>query len=206
MIKPAAGWVTQGFSTAHQALDIANTPGTAVNAPHAGRVTISGDLGDCGLAIEIDGGRFKSRLCHNQTLLAGLGENVSEGQRVARMGYTGYTQPDNVPEGSHTHWVLWDNGQRVNPELYYGQEGTMPTQAEQDANYRQELLRQIAAEVSVDYKDGSDVAKVVGNIRTLYRLINEKDAEITRLANLGSGDYELIPDVTYKGKATYSKK
>lgn len=117
MIKPVNGNVTQGFHSAHLAVDIAGPHRSPVYAPHAGRITVAGQLGsgtnDAGLAIDIDGGRFKSRLGHNDEILVSVGQNVTEGQHIGYQGYTGYTQPDNVVGGSHCHWVLWDNGTRV---------------------------------------------------------------------------------------------
>lgn len=122
MRLPASGRISQGFTTTHQAVDIAGEFDSPIVAPHAGRITAAGQMGsgtnDAGLAIDIDGGRFKSRLAHNNRITVSVGQVVAEGQQVGTQGYTGYTQPDNVVQGTHCHWVLWDNGTRVDGRKY----------------------------------------------------------------------------------------
>lgn len=118
MIRPAKGVISQGFSAAHQAIDIANKPGTPVVAPISGEITIAGDLGECGLGVQVGDTTNGHRMCHNRKLLVKVGDIVKEGQKVAEMGYTGLTVPDDVPEGSHLHWVMWKDGKRVDGEKY----------------------------------------------------------------------------------------
>lgn len=116
MILPAQGKISQGFTLTHQAVDIANKLGTPVVAPFAGKVIFVGQKGsgknDAGLVVEIQSGKYKTRLCHNSKTRVKVGQEVLEGQRVADMGYTGYTIPDNVPSASHCHAVLWVYGIR----------------------------------------------------------------------------------------------
>lgn len=120
--KPVEGNITQGFHSAHLAVDIAGPHRSHVYAPHAGKITYAGQLGsgtnDAGLAIDVDGGTYKSRLGHNDQIIVSVGQQVSEGQHVGYQGFTGYTQPDNVVQGSHCHWVLWENGTRVDGRRY----------------------------------------------------------------------------------------
>jgi septal ring factor EnvC (AmiA/AmiB activator) len=122
MRLPAQGRISQGFSSAHQAIDIAGGFDTPIVAPHTGRISAAGQMGsgtnDAGLAVDVDGGRFKSRMAHNNRILVKVGQQVSEGQQIATQGYTGYTRPDNVIQGTHSHWVLWDNGTRVDGRRY----------------------------------------------------------------------------------------
>lgn len=122
MRKPVDGNITQGFHSAHLAVDIAGPHRSPVYAPHSGKVTYAGQLGsgtnDAGLAVDIDGGTYKSRLGHNDQIIVSVGQQVTEGQQVAYQGFTGYTQPDNVVQGSHCHWVLWENGTRVDGRNY----------------------------------------------------------------------------------------
>lgn len=129
MKYPSNGIITQGFHPAHLALDLRAGYRAPVYAPHAGTITHAGQLGsgtnDAGLAIDINGGRFVSRLGHNDQILVSVGQQVSEGQHIAYEGYTGYTQPDNVVAGSHVHWVLWDNGTRVDGRNYITQGASM---------------------------------------------------------------------------------
>lgn len=118
MIRPATGIITLRYgattspysaSNPHKGLDIANKAGTFIHAPEDGIVTIAGDLGDCGLAVEIKG-KYTHRLCHNQRLVVKVGALVLEGQKVAEMGSTGQAT------GSHVHWVVWAGARRINPE------------------------------------------------------------------------------------------
>jgi murein DD-endopeptidase MepM/ murein hydrolase activator NlpD len=125
MRLPAQGFIAQGFSVAHPAVDIANTVGTPVLAPVGGTITIAGDLGECGLAVQIGDITNGHRLCHNSKLLVSVGQTVGEGQQVAEMGYTGKTIPDDVPEGSHVHWVTWKDGVRVDGRNYVIRGGNM---------------------------------------------------------------------------------
>lgn len=103
----------------HAGTDYRAPTGSNIYAPHGGKITHSGSLGDCGLAIDIDGGRFKSRLCHNSKLLKLVGNQVNEGDVVALSGATG------AAVGAHCHWVLWDNGNRVDGSKYVTIGGNM---------------------------------------------------------------------------------
>lgn len=64
-----------------------------------------------------------------------------------------------------------------------------------EANERQEALRAIAKEVSVDYKNFNDVQQVITNIRSLYKLINDKDALINSLSK-NTGEFEQVGNNT----------
>jgi len=64
-----------------------------------------------------------------------------------------------------------------------------------EANERQEALQAIAKEVSVDYKNFNDVQQVITNIRSLYKLINDKDALINSL-NKNTGEFEEVGNNT----------
>lgn len=122
MIKPTDGYVyfPYGATTApyspsnpHAGVDYTARTGDNIYAPHSGKVVLSqDDLGPCGKAIDIEGGRYKSRLCHNSQRLVGVGVQVSEGQIVAKAGASGNAT------GAHCHWVLWVDGIRVDPVKY----------------------------------------------------------------------------------------
>lgn len=122
------------------------------------------------------------------------GERVSKGEIFARSGHNGWST------GPHLHFEVWRNGVRIDPGTWLNNistGGSMPSNAEQDAEYRLQQLKQITKEVSVDYVDGNSTTSAIGNIKSLYRLIDEKDREITRLNDLlkqgGSGGY-CTPD------------
>lgn len=79
-------------------------------APEKMRITFTGTLGTCGTAINATGqsGR-KYRYCHLGSVFVKAGQTVAEGTKVGRIGATGYVF------GAHLHFVMWVNGQRVNP-------------------------------------------------------------------------------------------
>lgn len=134
MKLPAQGNISQGFTPTHLAVDIAGPYRSPIVAPHSGTVTAAGQMGtgtnNAGLAIDITGGQFKSRLAHNDQILVSVGQTVQEGQQVGLQGFTGYTIPSGQA-GTHCHWVLWDNGTRVDGRNYITQGGVdMPIGAD----------------------------------------------------------------------------
>ena len=127
MIKPSNGWVSNGFSSSHMAVDIVSGFRSDVVAPVSGKVTATGQMGsgtnDAGLVVQIGTTVDGHRLTHLDEILVSVGQNVSQGQVVGRMGFTGYTQPDNVVAGTHVHWVMWKDGVRVDGLNYLTNNG-----------------------------------------------------------------------------------
>lgn len=129
MRMPSTGTVTQGFSSYHQAVDIAfigggnASYGKPIVAPQSGKVTYVGQMGsgtlDAGTVVQIESGNRLHRLCH---LIPGsptvrVGQSVREGQKVGEMGYSGYVLPKSKA-GTHLHWVMEINGVRVDGRKY----------------------------------------------------------------------------------------
>ena len=125
---PTSGIFTSGFgprwSRHHSGIDIANHLGTAIQASRRGEVVFADYLGAYGLMIEIqhpDG--YKTRYAHCNEILVQVGENVSRGDLIARMGNTGRST------GSHLHFEIRSpdnialdpapflNGIRVNQQI-----------------------------------------------------------------------------------------
>ena len=130
MRKPTNGDITLPFNAAypsppysdtnrHAGTDYGANRGDPVFAPHSGKVTMAGDMGTCGKGLDITGGQYRSRLCHNTEILVQVGQMVNEGDVVAKAGDTGAAQ------GVHSHWVLWDNNVRVDGSKYVTQGGDM---------------------------------------------------------------------------------
>ncbi len=131
MRYPCDGVITQGFHSAHQAIDMA-FPGGAnasygkpIYAPEGGTVTHVGQMGavgtqvDAGTVVQITNGNRVHRVCH---LIPGsptvsVGQNVHEGQVVGQMGWSGYVLPANR-DGTHTHWVFQVDGVRLDGSKY----------------------------------------------------------------------------------------
>jgi murein DD-endopeptidase MepM/ murein hydrolase activator NlpD len=129
--RPAAGRFTSGFgkrnigpigSKNHLGIDIANSIGTPVVAAADGVVSYAGTMNGYGKVVmvthSINGQIFTTTYAHLSGFNASVGEGVSKGQQIARMGNTGNST------GPHLHFEIhvgeW-NGQRsnaVNPLRY----------------------------------------------------------------------------------------
>ncbi|MGI5376914.1 peptidoglycan DD-metalloendopeptidase family protein [Streptomyces sp. CA-251387] len=87
---PAAGVVTQGYSSTHDGVDIANSLGTPIHAVGAGEVIASGPAQGYGQWIRIlhpDG--TVTEYGHMYQRDVSVGQQVSAGQRIALMGSEG---------------------------------------------------------------------------------------------------------------------
>lgn len=129
MIAPVGGRISQGYHWYHKAIDIVDAPwGQAdksfrrpIAAPEAGTVTFVGNLGsgtsNAGLVVEVTAGSRTHRLCHLDSAAVKRGTKVKEGQLVGYMGHSGFTIPSGR-KGTHLHWYLLVDGQRVDPQRY----------------------------------------------------------------------------------------
>lgn len=126
------GWRRDPFTGAsawHGAIDIAPYYGAAnyILAAEYGRVIFAGWNGGYGNCIMVDhGGGTVTLYAHMSSLLVGVGDTVSRGERIARAGTTGYST------GVHLHFEVreynkppyryYPNGQpdyRYNPMSYF---------------------------------------------------------------------------------------
>lgn len=107
--------ITQRKHGSYNAVDIGPYPDPYYYAPEDGTVTNWGESGTCGLRLVMDGPSGRHAFCHNESSLVKIGDRVKRGQRLAKMGYTGLTDPDDVPAGTHVHWVILRNGVYVYP-------------------------------------------------------------------------------------------
>lgn len=113
----AGGTITSSFGprwgTTHAGLDIGAQTGTAIYASDGGVVEVSGWYGGYGYAIIINHGNgYKTLYGHSSKLIAQVGQKVSKGQLIARVGSTGNST------GPHLHFEIIDNGSRKNPLNY----------------------------------------------------------------------------------------
>lgn len=120
---PSSGRITSGFggrssptegaSSNHQGIDIGASTGTGIVAAASGTVTISTYSYSAGNYIMINhGGGVSTVYMHCSQLLASVGDTVSQGQVIAKVGSTGYST------GPHLHFGVRLNGAYVNPSKY----------------------------------------------------------------------------------------
>lgn len=119
----ASGWISSGFGVRtdpvngkrefHRGIDFASRTGTEVLAVAAGVVTGAGRRAAYGNTVEISHGNgLVTRYSHNKENLVQVGDKVTKGQVIARMGSTGRTT------GPHVHFEVARDGRVVNPLPY----------------------------------------------------------------------------------------
>lgn len=117
------GWLSSYFGTrkdpftgrpaTHKGVDFAGKEDSAIIATAAGVVSWADERYGYGNLIEINHGKgLKTRYGHNKELLVKVGDVVSKGQIIARMGSTGRST------GPHVHYEILRNNQQINPIKY----------------------------------------------------------------------------------------
>jgi murein DD-endopeptidase MepM/ murein hydrolase activator NlpD len=121
---PVAGTITSQFGhrvdpitgevSSHTGTDIACAEGTPILAAADGTVTVANGLdswgGSYGYYIQIDhGGGLETLYAHCSSICATTGQQVQSGQVIGYVGHTGRAT------GSHLHFEVRANGNRVNP-------------------------------------------------------------------------------------------
>lgn len=119
----ASGSISSGFgvrsdpflgkAAMHTGIDFVAEAGSAVRATAAGKVVFAGDNGTYGRMVEIDHGNgLTTRYAHMSSILVGLGDAVTTGALVGRVGSTGRST------GPHLHYELRRTGDAVDPARY----------------------------------------------------------------------------------------
>ena len=117
------GWLSSYFGTRkdpfngrpamHKGVDFAGKEDAEIIATAAGVVSWASDRYGYGNLIEINHGKgLKTRYGHNKNLLVNVGDVVSKGQVIARMGNTGRST------GPHVHYEILKNNSQINPIKY----------------------------------------------------------------------------------------
>ena len=121
---PVAGTITSQFGhrvdpitgevSSHTGTDIACAEGTPILAAAGGTVTVANGLdswgGSYGYYIQIDhGGGLETLYAHCSSICVTTGQQVQSGQVIGYVGHTGRAT------GSHLHFEVRANGNRVNP-------------------------------------------------------------------------------------------
>lgn len=113
-----AGTISSGYGSRwgsfHKGLDFAASAGTPVYASAAGKVIYSGyNSGGYGKLVIIEHNNgYQTYYAHNSSLYVNVGQNVSQGERIAGVGSTGDST------GNHLHFEIRKNGNPVNPANY----------------------------------------------------------------------------------------
>jgi hypothetical protein len=109
----------------HHGLDLRAKQGSNILAIADGVVTtVVLDSPICGGTLRIDHGtidgkKIYSRFCHVSEFLVDVGDEVKQGQIVAKSGGTPGTKGDGRTTGPHIHFEFGINGSAVNPKQYY---------------------------------------------------------------------------------------
>ena len=114
LLFPASGSITSQPTWYHMALDIANRSMPDVYAAESGVVTLSTCLTwGYGCYVTVDhGGGISTLYAHLSQYYVGVGQSVSRGSALGRMGSTGRST------GPHLHFEVRVNGAPVNPWGY----------------------------------------------------------------------------------------
>ena len=100
-------------SSPHRGMDIAASYGAPIKAAAGGTVTLSGWNGSYGYCIKISHGNGTETVYgHWSKLIAKVGQKVSQGQVIAKVGSTGNST------GNHLHFEVRKNGVLYNPQNY----------------------------------------------------------------------------------------
>jgi len=98
----------------HSGVDIAAPVGSPITAADSGVVTMAEWYGSYGRAVIIDHGNGISTLYgHCSEILVRVGNKVSKGQLIARVGSTGRST------GAHLHFEVRENGRARDPMGYF---------------------------------------------------------------------------------------
>lgn len=121
MRAPSNNRISQTSHGTSKAIDYSASPDPYVFAPEDGTVDSYQRRGsgtnDAGNALRIRGATGLHQFAHLETSYVKPGERVTKGQRIAKMGYTGYTIPKG-PGGTHLHyWIQTPNGYVYPPNL-----------------------------------------------------------------------------------------
>jgi len=114
---PLRGGITSSYGNRrggfHTGMDINGNTGDSIRAAEDGRVTEAGWGGGYGKMIVVNhGGGVLTRYAHCSSLNVKVGERVTQGEVIARVGSTGRST------GSHLHFEVIVGGKTVNPSKY----------------------------------------------------------------------------------------
>lgn len=122
MRSPTNNRITQGSHLSSKAVDHSASPDPFVYAPESGRIDSyqyrGSGTNSAGNVLRLAGATGMHSFCHLEVSYVKVGATVVAGQKLAMMGYTGYTIPSGAA-GRHLHYyILTPNGYVYPPTLY----------------------------------------------------------------------------------------
>jgi murein DD-endopeptidase MepM/ murein hydrolase activator NlpD len=122
----SSGWISSAYGERndpfsgkrahHDGVDFAGTKGSEVLGVASGVVIWSGSRQGYGNLLEIDHGNgYITRYAHNDELLVKVGDGITAGQTIAKMGETGRAS------SPHVHFEVLFKGTAVNPYQFVKQ-------------------------------------------------------------------------------------
>lgn len=111
-VWPTSGSITQRFAWYHKGLDIANPAAPNILAADSGTIVVAGwpDGYGYGNRVVVDHGNgYKTLYAHMSQIYVQVGQTVSRGSALGRMGSTGRST------GTHLHFEVIRNGTYLNP-------------------------------------------------------------------------------------------
>lgn len=116
-IRPASGSLSSNFGRrwgrSHNGIDIAGSYGSDIKAAAGGTVTYASWMSGYGNYVVINHGNgYQTAYGHCSSISASVGQKVSQGQTIAKMGSTGRST------GTHLHFEIKKNGVFQNPLGY----------------------------------------------------------------------------------------
>jgi len=107
---PTSGYLTQGYWSGHQAIDIGAPTGTPIYAADTGYVAATGWMGGYGNYIILNHGNgFETLYAHLSEIRVIAGQGVQRGHLIGLMGSTGRST------GPHLHFEIRQGGLKRNP-------------------------------------------------------------------------------------------
>ncbi len=116
LFTPIKGVISNkyGATEGHYGIDIVSEPGAHVSSVLEGTVTFTGWTVETGYVIQIQhSNNLISVYKHNELLLKKMGDHVTTGEAIARVGNSG-----ELTTGPHLHFELWYNGVALDAEEY----------------------------------------------------------------------------------------
>jgi murein DD-endopeptidase MepM/ murein hydrolase activator NlpD len=111
----------KGRWTFHRGVDMAAVKGTPVNAVCNGVVVEARYATGYGKTVVIaHNAKYRTRYAHLNTILVKVGQKVDRGERIGKVGATGFVRSKRGGDASHLHFEVHAFGKQVNPMYFLG--------------------------------------------------------------------------------------